>query len=65
MGAAKREALEIISRMPETSTTADIMEALYFKEQIEQGLEDVAESRTISHMEMKKRIAQWRKTGGR
>ena len=65
MSQAKAEALQLISRLPDTATTADILEELYFKEQVERGLRDVVEGRTISHEEFKERLAQWRKSAGR
>jgi predicted transcriptional regulator len=65
MSQAKEEALDLIRRMPDTATTADILDELYFKEQVERGLRDVAEGRTISHSELKERVAQWRKSAGR
>ena len=65
MSQAKEEALELIRRMPDTATTADILDELYFKEQVERGLQDVLEGRTISHQELKERLAQWRKSAGR
>jgi predicted transcriptional regulator len=65
MGQAKEEALELIRRMPDTVTTADILEALYFKEQVERGLDGVADGRTITHQELRERLAQWRKSAGR
>jgi predicted transcriptional regulator len=36
-----------------------------FKQQVEKGLRDVAEGRTISNDEMKTKIAEWRKSAGR
>ncbi len=65
MSQAKTEALEMIERMPETVTTADILDELYFKEQVERGLRDVAEGRTLTHEELKERLLQWRKSAGR
>jgi predicted transcriptional regulator len=65
MSLAKEEALKLIQKMPDTVTTADILEELYFKEQVERGLRDVAEGRTLGHDEVKERLAQWRKSAGR
>lgn len=62
MGAAKEEAVELIRKMPDTVTTSVILEKPYFKEQVERGLRDVEEGRTLSHQEMKERLAQWRKS---
>lgn len=65
MSEAKAEALELIRRMPDTATTADILDELYFKEQVDRGLRDVTEGRTISHQELKERLARWRRSAGR
>jgi predicted transcriptional regulator len=65
MGIAKEEALELIRTLPDDVSTGQILDELYFKEQVERGLKDVAEGRTISHNELKERIAQWRKSAGR
>lgn len=65
MGIAKQEALELIERMPDSATTSDIMDELYFKEQVERGLRDVMEGRVMSHTELKERLARWRRSAGR
>ena len=65
MSQEKHEILELIRRLPDDVTTADIMEELYFKQQIDRGLQDVAEGRTLSHEELKQRVARWRKSAGR
>ena len=65
MGKEKTEALELIRKLPEEVTTEAIMEELYFKRQIDKGLQDVAEGRVISHQELKERMARWRKSAGR
>jgi len=61
----KSEVIELIRKLPDNVTTTDIMEELYFKQQVDKGLQDVAEGRVISHEELKKRIAKWRKSTGR
>jgi len=65
MAKAKAEALELIKQLPDDVTTGGIMEELFFKQQIEKGLEDVAEGRILTHQELKERIARWRKSAGR
>lgn len=65
MGKDKAEALELIRKLPEEVTTDAIMEELYFKRQIDKGLQDVAEGRVLTHQELKERIARWRKSAGR
>ena len=57
MGKEKTEALELIKKLPEDVTTDAIMEELYFKRQVDKGLQDVAEGRVLTHQELKERIA--------
>jgi len=61
----KNEILDLIRRLPDDVTITDIMEELYFKQQVDKGLQDVAEGRVLSHEELKERIAQWRQSAGR
>jgi len=64
MAKAKTEALEMIKKLPDDVTTGAIMEELFFKQQVEKGLQDVAEGRVLTHKELKERIARWRKWAG-
>jgi len=65
MSREKSEVIDLIRKLSDNVTTADIMEELYFKQQVDKGLQDAAEGRVISHEELKKRIAKWRKSTGR
>ena len=65
MAKAKAEALEMIKQLPDDVTTAVIMEELFFKQQVEKGLQDVVEGRVFTQQELKERIARWRKSAGR
>ena len=65
MSQEKNEVLELIRRLPDNVTTSDIMEEIYFKQQVDKGLRDVAEGRVLSHTELKGKIAKWRKSAGR
>ena len=65
MAKAKAEALEMIKKLPDDVTTGEIMEELFFKQQVEKGLQDVTEGRVLTPDELKRRIAQWRKSAGR
>jgi predicted transcriptional regulator len=65
MAKAKTEALEMIKKLPDDVTTGAIMEQLFFKQQVEKGLQDVAEGRVLTHEELKERVARWRKSAGR
>lgn len=65
MAKAKAEALAMIQNLPDDVTTGTIMEELFFRQQVEKGLQDVAEGRVLTQEELKERIAQWRKSSGR
>ena len=65
MAKAKAEALALIKQLPDDVTTGRIMEKLFFKQQVEKGLQDVTEGRVLTHQELKERIARWRKSAGR
>ena len=65
MALNKDEVLELIRRLPDDVSTSDIMAELYFKEQIDRGLRDIAEGRVLTQDELKARIAEWRKSAGR
>jgi predicted transcriptional regulator len=65
MAKAKAEALELIKKLPDDVSTGAIMEELFFKQQVEKGLQDVAEGRVLTQEELKERIARWRKSVGR
>ncbi len=60
----KNDVMDLIRRMPDDVTTADIMDELYFKQQVDQGLRDLAEGRVLTHQEMRERLAKWRKSVG-
>jgi len=65
MGQEKTEALELIRKLPDNVTTDAIMEELFFKQQVDKGLQDVAEGRVLTHQELKERLIRWRKSAGR
>ena len=65
MAKAKAEALEMIKKLPDDVTTGGIMEELFFKQQVEKGLQDVMEGRILTSDELKERIVRWRKSAGR
>ena len=65
MSTAKEAVLELVQQLPEDVTRDEIIERLYFQEQVEAGLRDVIEGRIISSDELRERIARWRKSAGR
>ena len=61
----KQEALKIIQGLPYDCSTDDILAELFFKRQVDVGLQDIAEGRIITHEELRARIAKWRSSIGR
>ena len=61
----KREAIQMIERMPEEASLEDIFAELYFKMKVEQGLADVAAGRVFTDDEARKRFAKWLNSPGR
>jgi predicted transcriptional regulator len=55
----KNEAINIIGKMPDDSTLEDIIEELYFKVQVDEGLKQLDNGNFISHNEVKQRISKW------
>ena len=64
MSKDKNDVMDLIRRLPDDVTTADIMDELYFKQQVDQGLRDLAEGSVHTHQELRERLAKWRKSVG-
>ena len=62
MSKDKNDVMDLIRRLPDDVTTADIMDELYFKQQVDQGLRDLAEGSVLTHPELRERLAKWRKS---
>jgi predicted transcriptional regulator len=61
----KQDVLNLIQGLPDDCSTDDILAELYFKKQVDAGLRDIAEGRTVTHEELRARIASWRSSIGR
>jgi predicted transcriptional regulator len=57
--AVKEAVIDAIYLMPDDATVEDILEALYVRQKIDTGLKDIAEGRTLTHDEAKKRLGKW------
>ncbi len=64
MPTTKEDIIRFIQKIPDDCTLPDIMAELEFKQKVEQGLKDIEEGNTISHEEVKQRMAQWAKSTG-
>lgn len=61
MSAVKEKVIKMIKRLPENATVPDIMAELYFKQNVDEGLKELDESKSIPHSEVKKRLKKWLK----
>jgi len=59
--APKKTALNTIKRMDERASYDDIMYEMYVLQKIERGERDIAEGRTFTPAEARKRLAKWLK----
>lgn len=61
MTPVKQQALKAIKAMPDESTIDDIIERLHFIAQVEAGIRDANEGRTLTHEEVKQQVVKWLK----
>lgn len=55
----KEAVIEMIRRMPDSSTVSDIMTELYVRQKIDEGLRELDAGKGIPHEEAKKQLAKW------
>ncbi len=65
MALVKKAAIDLIEKLPDDYSYDEIMAELFFKQQVEQGLEDIEEGRFFTQEQIKDMILQWRKSSGR
>jgi hypothetical protein len=51
--------IEMIKRLPEDVSVSDIMEELYFRMKVDEGLRQLDAGQGMSHEEAKRRLAPW------
>jgi hypothetical protein len=59
MESLKQEAINVISKMPDTAEIDDIMYRLYVIDKVRKGREAVQRGETISIEDLKKEIESW------
>jgi hypothetical protein len=59
MESLKQEALNVISKMPDTAEIDDIMYRLYVIDKVRKGRESVQRGEVLSIEELKKEIESW------
>ena len=57
----KEKIIQAVEELPANATIEDAMERLLFLAKIERGLKQADAGKTISHMEVKERMAEWLK----
>ena len=56
MPTAKKQALDLVNKLPEKATWDDIMYGVYVRKKIEAGVKAADEERVVSHEDVKKRF---------
>lgn len=59
MAKTKREVIEVIQRLPEEVSMADIMAELYFCQKVNAGLQEVDEGKGVPHEQAKEHLRKW------
>lgn len=57
----KERIMQAVEELPANATIEDAMERLLFLAKIERGLKQADAGETISHVEVKERMAEWLK----
>jgi predicted transcriptional regulator len=55
----KQQVIQMIQSLPEEVSIDDIMAELYFKLQVDAGLNELDEGQGIPHEEIEKRMSKW------
>jgi len=59
MVGVKQQVIQMIKSLPEEVSIDDIMAELYFKLQVDAGLNELDEGQGIPHEEIEKRMSKW------
>ena len=59
MRTTKRDVLKMIERMPEDVSIDEIMYALYFRQHVDQGLEEAEDGKLAPHEEVEREMNEW------
>lgn len=59
MTAIKQKVIQMIENLPDDVTIDDIISELYFKIQIDAGLEELDAGKGIPHEKVKERMSKW------
>ena len=59
MSGIKQEVIQLVQSLPDSATMDDIMAELYFKMQVDTGLNELDEGKGIAQDEVEKRMGKW------
>lgn len=57
----KKSVLDLLEKLPEDINYEDIIAEIYFKKQVEEGIEQLEKGQTLSNDDVKKRMEKWLK----
>ncbi len=55
----KEQAKALIDSLPDDATWEDLMAEIYFKKNVDKGLQDLEDGKTLTHDEVKERLSKW------
>jgi predicted transcriptional regulator len=58
---AKEKMIQALRKLPDDASIEDAMERLLFLSKIERGMEQAEAGQTISHLQVKEKMAKWLK----
>ena len=59
MAVIKQKVIQMIKNLPDDVTVDDIISELYFKIQVDAGIEELDKGKGISHDRVKERLSKW------
>jgi len=61
MAGVKQQVIKLIRSMPDNVTVDDVMGELYFKLQVDAGLKELDEGKSVPHEKVEKKFSKWLK----
>jgi predicted transcriptional regulator len=55
----KQSVIEMIERLPDDTSVEDIMAELYFRQKVDEGLQQLDAGEGIEHDEARRRLSKW------
>lgn len=57
----KESVIDLLDKLPADTNYEDIIAEIYFKKQVEEGIEQLENGKSLSNEEVKKRFEKWLK----